>query len=258
MCCFRGVLHFYAGRCNSFAALMKKPFDFLFNKKKTNLNLKWDRLVEMHKKGGDLSLHYEQIITRILLNGSGPKNSRTKALLVTSAVGEEGKTFTAVNMAAVLAAGGRRTLLVDTSFMEPALGNIFGAKNSPGLVDLLTEDVPFQEAVLRDRYFENLHLLPSGSSGKYSKDLLLSGKFDSLWKDLKSSYDSIVIDGYSLDRHTEPLILGRFVNGVVLVVKCDETQKELVKAARHKIEENRIKITGVVLNRIPKYMPPFY
>ncbi|HEV3121549.1 MAG TPA: Wzz/FepE/Etk N-terminal domain-containing protein, partial [Isosphaeraceae bacterium] len=98
-----------------------------------------------------------------LLGASGPRGL-VVTLLVTSAKAGEGKSTTALNLAATCARAGERTLLMDVDLRRPSLADVFdGVNNRLGLVDILRGDVPWQRALVRTD-IENLDFLPTGDT----------------------------------------------------------------------------------------------
>src|SRR5207244_11972764 len=98
---------------------------------------------------------YRTLRTALLLS----RAPSPRVILVSSATGAEGKTTTAVNMAAALATCGAKVLLIDTDLRQPRCHTALGLPPSPGLSDLLTGRVntePVQTNV------ETLSLLPAG------------------------------------------------------------------------------------------------
>src|SRR5258708_24411713 len=63
-----------------------------------------------------------------------------RALLVTSASPEEGKSTTLANLAVTIAQSGKRVILVDADLRRPTQHQIFGLKNSVGLTDMVRDD----------------------------------------------------------------------------------------------------------------------
>ncbi len=214
----------------------------------------WERIVEgIDIKGPMISSYYMEIMSKILLLNEYDKEQ--KVILVTSAADGEGKTTTAVNLAAVLAEKGKKTLLMDVTPENSLARDIFAVPESLGLADVLTDRVPREEAVFQDQRLPHLFLFPSGSREKASIEMYLSQRFSGLMKELKSLYEFVIIDGPSVEKSMDPLVLSKFVDGVVLVILCDKTPKDRVLHAKRKIEQADGKIIGAVLNRIPRYVP---
>ena len=72
---------------------------------------------------------------------------KARAILVTSAVADEGKSTTAANLAISLARTGRRVLLADMDVRASALEGFFGIEASPGLTNVALGEVELNDAV---------------------------------------------------------------------------------------------------------------
>ncbi len=225
----------------------------MFKRKK---QLNWERYVEILKeKSHHFSQHYSNITDRILFNGN---NAGMKTFLITSSVNREGKTAFAINMAAILAQRKRKTLLIDANLVNPMVTSFLSRKHSPGLTNIVNNNLPKEEAIIQDRYFPNLYFLPCGTIKSGILEILLSRNLSSFLEEIKSLYEFIIIDSSSVNNYLDPLILGRVVDGILLIILYDRTKKEDILHAKNKIEKNEGKIVGAILNNIPKYVPSFY
>ena len=123
------------------------------------------------RPGRDVARPIRELRTSILLSNPG---SPPRQIMITSAVPEEGKTATAINLAIVLAQLGRRVLLVDTDLRRPRLHKAFGVDNRRGVSTYLSglEDEP--AALVVPTGIENLDLLPSGPIPPNPSELLNS------------------------------------------------------------------------------------
>ncbi len=216
----------------------------------------WKRLVTVYEKKDSPNVrYYTNIVNRIILNVD---NTGKNTFLVTSPLDSEGKSTTAINIGAILAQSGKKTLLIDADLMRPILGEFFELDNPPGLTDILLKKAAGKDLIIQDQHLLDLHVLPCGTPGDADPAMFISSNFKTFLKTIKASYDFIIIDSSSVNRNLSPLMLGSIVDGVVLVVLCDKTKKEQVILARDKITQTRGSITGVILNRIPGYIPSFY
>jgi len=217
--------------------------------------LSWGTLLRTHSREASLRRHYENIVKRLLL---GERSSGKTVLAITSARDGEGKTTTAVNVAVTLARGGRKTLLIDADWTSRRLGKLFGLGAVTGLADILTGKADLEECTVAAEGQPGLRVLPWGSNGvSVWGSGLVEGLAETIRK-AEGSGDIVLIDMPSVGQYTDPVVLGGIVHGFLLVVGCDFVSRRDVQAACRDITSNRGEIVGVVLNRVPHYVPKYF
>jgi exopolysaccharide/PEP-CTERM locus tyrosine autokinase len=189
----------------------------------------------------------------IIRNAFGPAGARVKngnLVMVTSALPDEGKTFTSVNLALSIATEIDSTvLLVDGDVAHPAIPELIGAPQGPGLLDLLTNDrLRFTDALVKTN-IDKLSILPAGSRHRRSTELLASEQMAGLLRDIASRYsDRIVIfDSPPLLATTEARVLASNMGQIVMVVAADATSQHAVNQALATIEA--CEVVMMVLNK---------
>ena len=181
-----------------------------------------------------------------LLRVNTPKPPKT--IMVTSATEREGKSTVAANLAAGIAHDLQvHALLVDCDLRNHTLASWFGVKDGRGLADYLTGDGRIPE-LLRKTEVERLSILPSGSGQDNPTELIGSKKMGALIQELKSRYEDryVILDSTPLLSTSEPEVLAKWVDGIVIVVRACVTPRETVKQAIASLEKE--KILGFVLN----------
>jgi len=175
------------------------------------------------------------------------KDKPLRRLLVTSAAPQEGKSFISSNLAAVIAMTGTRVLLIDCDLRRPTQHKLFVRANKLGVTDVL-EGMPLDEAVWSTPV-PNLDLLVAGPHPANPAELLGSEKMLKLLDSI-TGYDMIVIDSPPVSAVADPLILSRMVDGVVMAVRSNQTQKNQVIHCRSRLSEMDANILGAIVNRL--------
>lgn len=189
---------------------------------------------------------YRDLRTAILLSGAGEPPRR---LMVTSALPEEGKSATAVNLAVVLAQTGRKVLLVDTDLRRPRLHRAFAIENGRGASTYLSglEADPVSLVVATD--VPGLDLLPSGPVPPNPSELLDSERFAAGCRALlEAGYDHVVFDSPPALSVADPVILASTTDAAILVARAGRTPRESLRLAAAKFRKAGIRLAGVVLN----------
>jgi protein-tyrosine kinase len=171
-----------------------------------------------------------------------------RTILVTSATAGEGKTFVAANLAAGIAHDFHAySLLVDCDLRNPSLGKWFGIHNGFGLSDYLVGKKEIPEVLIKTEV-QRLKVLLGGTLQDNPTELIGSARMEALIKELKERYSDryIILDSTPLLATSEPEVLSKLVDGIILVVRAGVTPRETVKQAISSLEKD--KILGVVLN----------
>ena len=169
-----------------------------------------------------------------------------KKLLVSSALPKEGKSFTAVNLAQVMARQrGRRVLLVDGDLRGPRLHLMLGTLAGPGLSDYLAGKND-EISIMQRGPVENLFLIPSGTSIEDPAELIGSGRLKLLMQRLETMFDWIIVDSPPAIPVSDASVLAAACDGVLLVVRANSTPADMARKARLEFAEQSL--IGVVLN----------
>jgi exopolysaccharide/PEP-CTERM locus tyrosine autokinase len=171
-----------------------------------------------------------------------------KTILVTSAFSGEGKSLIAINLAISIAIELHSyALLVDCDLRNPTLSRWFGMHESKGLSNYLLGQSELPDLLVKTQV-DKLSLLCGGSSQDNPVELIGSKKMEALVEELKSRYNDryIILDSSPVLATTEPSVLDKLVDGILIVVRAGETPRESVQQALKLLKTE--KIIGVVLN----------
>lgn len=206
---------------------------------------------------GELSGFHESIRTlrnSILLASF---DHRYRSLLVTSASPGEGKTTTAVNLAATHAEQGKRTLLIDGDLRRPSVHLNFNLPSVAGLSNALRGEVPWREVVMRVEGLEQLDILPAGPPSRRAPDLVGRGLAE-LIDEASAEYDLVVLDAPPLLGFAEPLEMATATDGVLVVTRAGQTTRKAVASVLSALSRVRAKVVGVVLNEVHQELSDSY
>lgn len=175
-------------------------------------------------------------------------NTKQKILPFTSAIPEEGKTSTSINMA-VSFSKMEKVLIIDCDLRRPSIAKRFGiAESSPGLTHILTMDTPIKDCVTHIEE-ANLDILPAGLIPPNPQELLASERFKKLLEHFQNKYDRIIIDTPPLLSVSDGLILGQYANGLITVIRSESTKSSLVNLALSKQIQHSVPSLGVLITQ---------
>lgn len=179
-----------------------------------------------------------------------------RTLLITSAEPNEGKTTIAVNLAAIIANGGKAVVLLDADLRKPQVHHFLGLPNRTGLSDLFRGSIP--AGMVSQKIADlNMTVITSGSLPPNPSELLSSARMDLILKDLSTAADTVVMDSPpSLVADIQ--ILAAKVDGVLLIVQPGHTRIADARATLEQLTRAGAHLIGVVFNRIPRDRPYYY
>ncbi|ALR95268.1 capsular biosynthesis protein [Vibrio alginolyticus] len=175
-------------------------------------------------------------------------NTKQKILPFTSAIPEEGKTSTSINMA-VSFSKMEKVLIIDCDLRRPSIAKRFGiAESSPGLTHILTMDTPIKDCVTHIKE-ANLDVLSAGLIPPNPQELLASDRFKKLLEHFQNKYDRIIIDTPPQLSVSDALILGQYANGLITVIRSESTKSSLVNLALSKQIQHSVPSLGVLITQ---------
>ena len=188
---------------------------------------------------------------RTSLSLLGKTGSQPKTFLFTSAIPAEGKSSCAINCAMAFAQQGLKTLLIDADIRIPTLATtFFGSEREQGLIDVLTHQMHFQDAI-RIPGIPHLHLLCAGTRTSSPAEVLGNGEFARIVARARSDFDRVVIDSAPVHAVPDTQLLAGHVDATVLVIKANRTPAEAAARAVRKLTEAGSKPVGFIFNRVP-------
>ena len=176
--------------------------------------------------------------------------ARSRAVMITSAIDGEGKTFVSINLAFSLCGEiNRGVILIDGDVVRRGLSRELELIDRPGLTDLLDGRAGNLAEVLVDfDGLDGLCVMPAGSIDARADELLASPRMTELLDELAEQYPDrvVLIDAPPITMTNEALTLERLVGHVIVVVLADKTPQHLVDQALEEISPERF--LGFVLN----------
>ena len=117
-----------------------------------------------------------------------------EVIVITSGKGGVGKTTTTANLGSSLAEAGKKVVLVDTDIGLRNLDVVMGLENRIvyDIVDVVEEKCKLRQALIKDKRFEELFLLPATQTR--DKTAINEEQMKELTKKLKEDFDYILID----------------------------------------------------------------
>lgn len=199
-----------------------------------------------HNKAGiRIAEAFRSVRTSVIF--SSPEDRPLKAILVTSAIPQEGKTSVVVNLATVFAQKNEQVIIIETDMRRHRLAQSFDLDNQDGLSSFLAGTADL-EKILKKTSVPNLSLIPAGPVPPNPAELLTSTKLTWLLDELKKRFDRIIIDSPPVLTVADTSILAHIVDGAIQVIRAGFVNLEVVLRAKQRLTEAKARILGVILN----------
>lgn len=179
-----------------------------------------------------------------------------KVVAFTSSVAGEGKTVSATNLALTAARANRekRILLIDGDLRRSNVAQVLGIRGKPGLTEVLEGDAQLQDAIRRFQS-TSLMVMPAGGTPEEPTQILASSRMKLLLKRLRDAFDEIYVDLPPTLPFADAAILGMQTDGVVMVIRANQTSQRLVNQAMESLQG--APIVGCVLNGAEMNSAPY-
>ena len=160
----------------------------------------------------------------------------------------EGKSITALNLAATYAEDGRKVIVVDLDFRRPKLHRSFRIENKNGITDVLAGNLKLDDAI---KHGDNgIDCLNRGSSVPYPTAVLGSDNLAKVFAELRKRYEYVIVDCPPILAVSDATIIARLCDGCVFVISQSKTEKNAAKESVKILRDNNVNILGVVFGGI--------
>ncbi|MBT3343675.1 MAG: polysaccharide biosynthesis tyrosine autokinase [Gemmatimonadetes bacterium] len=189
-----------------------------------------------------------------------------RCMMITSSMHHEGKSTTIANLAMTMAQLGKRTVLVDCDLRKPSTARLFGLDKEPGVTEVIVGNYKWQdvvrtvtdivtggmgmEDVLQTQGISNLNIITSGAIPPNPAELLNSRRMDEFLQELRDEYDVVLIDTPPVLHVTDAAILGKKVDGALMVYKAGDVARTSLKRSTSLLLGVGVELLGVVINGI--------
>ncbi|WP_211474996.1 polysaccharide biosynthesis tyrosine autokinase [Collimonas humicola] len=175
--------------------------------------------------------------------------ARNNIVLITGPTPGLGKSFVSVNFAAVLAATGKKVLLIDADLRKGYLHQYFGLERGIGLSDLITANHEIEQT-LHKTVLENVSFIATGELPLKPSELLAHQNFGKLLESLAVDFDYVLVDTPPVLAVSDAIIAATHAATVLLVVRAEVSGIGAIKEALKRLSQAGISSQGVVLNDV--------
>lgn len=178
-------------------------------------------------------------------------------IVITSAMKGEGKSFTAINYAAVCATYNKKICLIDLDLRRPKVSSYLKVNTDKGMSNYLIGKAKPEEIIYSacDGLFD---IIPSGPIPPNPSELIASERLIGFIESLKTQYDSIIIDSPPIGMISDAMFITKLTQTILLVVRHNVTNKTLLESILQDFERNNLKGIKIVFNDLPTSGQGYY
>ena len=179
-----------------------------------------------------------------------PKKSK-QIFGVTSTISGEGKTFFAINFAAILALTGKRVVVLDLDMRKPKIHVGFNVENKEGISSILSGISEWRNTVHKSS-LKNLDFITSGPIPPNPNELLLKKEFDDLLDNLHQDYDIIMADNPPIGLVTDANNVFKKCDLSIYVVRSGFSKEIVISNINNLYKSKNYTNLSVVINDVNK------
>lgn len=177
-------------------------------------------------------------------------------ILVTSSFSGEGKSFISINMGAVLALAGKKTVILEFDIRKPKVLSGLGMSKGPGITNYLVGKGSLPDLIRPVDGHENLFVLGCGPIPPNPAELLLDQRVEDMFVWLRNNFDVVLVDTAPVGMVSDAMTLGRFADCTLYLVRQGHTFKKQVVLIDEFYQENKLPKVSIIINDVK--MKPGY
>lgn len=179
-------------------------------------------------------------------------DNKIKVLMCTSSIPHSGKTFISLNLAATLAASGKRTVVVDIDLRRRTLTKSMGHRNNRrGLTAYLTNNIAsINDIINKSEESPNLDFIFAGPQPPNPTEMLMSQRMEDFMNELRERYDYVIIDSTPAFAVADAIITDRLVDLTVYVIRQGNLDRRHLPDIETLYREKKFHNLSIVLNAV--------
>ncbi len=177
------------------------------------------------------------------------KENKVIVIGVSSTISSEGKTFISINLAAITAMLGKKVLLIGLDLRKPRINKLFEFVDSPGMSTYLSGNCEY-EGIIKKTQIGNLFYAPSGPIPSNPAELIETENMKKFMERAKKEFDYIIIDTPPVAIVTDALLLSRYVDVNLFIVRQRYSSRSTLEMIEHLNKQGDLKNMAIVINDI--------
>jgi capsular exopolysaccharide synthesis family protein len=182
------------------------------------------------------------------------KDKKLKTLLITDIDSSEDADVISANLGIYLSLkSGYNVLIIDANLRHPSLAELFKIPDSPGLIDVIRDEIAFEAAV--KHMGSNLYVLPTSKAASNPVTYLDSSKMLEVFNAAQEVYDLVIFTCPDLKNYSDAVLLSSKTDGTALIINEGKINRQVAKRLIFPLEQNNIKIMVAIFNNRTYVIP---
>ena len=177
------------------------------------------------------------------------KENKKPVISVSSTISSEGKTFIAINLAAITAMLGKKVLLIGLDLRKPRINHAFVFENSPGMSTYLSNNCKYEE-VIKPTQIDKLFYAPSGPVPPNPAELIETENMRIFLEAARKEFDYIIIDTPPVAIVTDSLLLAPYVDLNLFIVRQRYSSRNTLEMVEQINKQGDLRNLAIIINDI--------
>lgn len=171
-------------------------------------------------------------------------------ILVTSSFSGEGKSFVSINMAAVMALAGKKTILLEFDIRKPKILSGLNIAKQPGISNFLVSNLKLEDLIIPAPGYDNLFILPCGPIPPNPAELLLDQKVAEMFDWLRNNFEVVVVDTAPVGMVSDAMTLAKFADSTLYLVRQGHTYKKQIALIDELYSNKKLPKISIIVNDV--------
>lgn len=213
-----------------------------------NHNNSSDNLIVANHNRSAISEQFRALRTNLSFYLKKPMGN---VVLLTSSMSGEGKSFTAINLANILALSGRKVLLMELDLRKPGLSAKLGIDNNIGFSNFTIDaNIKIHDIIKPLQINNNMFIISSGPLPPNPAETLISEHMPALMEMLKREFDYIIMDAPPIGIIADAQLLAPYADATLYLVRQKITRKDQMAIVEELNRSRKMSNIGIIVNDI--------
>ena len=202
------------------------------------------------KSNSFIAEQFRVLRTNLQYTAGGARDDNGRVILITSSTSGEGKSFVSINLSASIALLGKKVIVLELDLRKPKISSYLGVSREKGISNYLIGQANVQDLIIPTTLSENLYVMSSGPIPPNPAELLSNGKIEELLKELRQTFDYVLIDTPPVGLVADAFIISAFVDSVFYLVRHEYTPKTFLRVLSDLKRSEKVKSVNVIFNGV--------